>query len=87
MLAAFRRRPARHSRKDLAVTLFSSITGAPPLSATNRQIFFKLMPLLMLCYFMSFLGRSNICPVQEGHEIAQHQQGHELDKDPLVDSG
>ena len=51
------------------MTLFSSITGAPPLSATNRRIFFKLMPLLMLCYFMSFLDRTNIGLAKERLEI------------------
>ena len=51
------------------MTLFSSITGAPPLSATNRQIFFKLMPLLMLCYFMSFLDRTNVSLAKESLEI------------------
>ena len=53
----------------MALTLFSSITGAPPLSATNRQIFFKLMPLLMLCYFMSFLDRTNVSLAKESLEV------------------
>ena len=53
----------------MALTLFSSITGAPPLSAINKRIFFKLMPLLMLCYFMSFLDRTNIGLAKERLEI------------------
>ena len=51
------------------MSLFSSITGAPPLSATNKQIFVKLMPLLMLCYFMSFLDRTNVALAKESLEI------------------
>ena len=52
-----------------AVKIFSTISGVPPLSATNRRIFFKLMPLLMLCYFMSFLDRTNIGLAKERLEI------------------
>ncbi|NQX13840.1 MFS transporter [Microbacteriaceae bacterium VKM Ac-2855] len=49
--------------------IFHVITGAPPLSATNKRIFVRLMPLLMLCYFMSFLDRTNIGLAKERLEI------------------
>ena len=49
--------------------IFSSISGAPPLSPVNKRIFVKLMPLLMLCYFMSFLDRTNIGLAKERLEI------------------
>jgi len=41
----------------------------PKLSPLNKKIFFKLMPLLMLCYFMSFLDRTNIALAKDRMEI------------------
>ena len=41
----------------------------PKLSPLNKKIFLKLMPLLMLCYFMSFLDRTNIALAKDRMEI------------------